>query len=597
MCGIVGIFNPKGIANCDKIELMSNAIIHRGPDSFGKWINENRNVILGHRRLSIIDLSDNGNQPMISYNGRYIIVYNGEIYNYIELATELKKLGVKGELQNDTRVLLEGYALLGEKILNKLDGMFAFTIYDTSENTMFCARDRFGEKPFFYTIYEGVFYFASEIKSFWAVHIRKQIREEALFDFAYSNSVVDEEYNDYTFFDKIYKIKPGQYIIISTISDIIDIDKKTYWYLNSQLNVPISYNSALETLRALITDSVKLRLRSDVKFGIALSGGIDSSLIAAIIKKELGNSDIDTYSARFNNFQKDEGEAINLILDKLKFSNKVSYPTDDGLCEDFEKLCYHQDEPFRSTNMYSQYKVMELARLNNLKVMISGQGADEIFGGYYFYREIYYNQLRKYKISEYKNAQKVDDLIFKKNIYEKVKISFRHNFPETYLKLYLFNNYLNTNRYSKNFEKEFFSKHKGRLNKQNQKLTLKEGLISHINSGLLEELLRYDDRNSMAHSVEARQPFLNHKIVEFALSLPDDFLIKYGFGKYILRDLNSKFLPEEISWNRNKIGFATPNSINLRRSLMNKYPFGYHSYFNQKILLEEFKISSYILFR
>jgi asparagine synthase (glutamine-hydrolysing) len=596
MCAILGVFSLNHRVSNHTVVSMSESMKHRGSDNSQFWSNADENVVVGHRRLSIIDLSSTGVQPMISYNSRFIIVFNGEIYNYQELAIELEKTGVKGDWKSDTRVLLEGYSTFGNDFLQKLDGMFAFVIYDVVEHSFFCARDRFGEKPLFYTIDNGCFYFASEIKAFWSINLRKQIREEALFDYAYSNSVTNGEELEYTFFEDVFKLKPGETMRVSENGSYFNLRKKKFWELAIPNKSSLSYNDAKDSLNDLLKDSIKLRLRADVPIGVSLSGGVDSSLIGALIKELSDIEQITSFSARFRDFGKDEGRNIALINEVLKYANVSIYPTEDQLIDDFDRICFHHDEPFRSTNMYSQYKVMATAAHYGVKVMLNGQGADEIFAGYWFYREAYYNQLKNLDKLQYEKMRIIDPGVFNDTSGNIMSRLIKHA-PKIAQEMKYIKEFLNGFRYSKNFQRDFFHKHKHRINKFDNRKSLKETMISHINNGLLEELLRYDDRNSMAHTVEVRLPFLDHNIVEFALSLPDDFLINSGMGKYILRDINSKYLPGEISWDRNKIGFATPNSSLLRKRLITNNKLDFSKYFSDKILLEEFKVSLYTLCR
>jgi asparagine synthase (glutamine-hydrolysing) len=489
MCGIVGIFDSRNKISDYELDRMSKSIIHRGPDAYGTWLNDEKNVTLGHRRLSIIDLTVTGNQPMISYNSRYVIVFNGEIYNYLELANYLRKKGHNQKYENDTRVLLEGYSLYGEEFLQQLDGMYAFAIFDRLEKSLFCARDRFGEKPFFYTVQNGCFYFSSEIKSFWAINIRKQIREEALFDFAYSNSVTDQDNIGLTFFENIYKIKPGNCMKISANDGEVYIEDKKYWSLNKIQKNSLTYLESKEKLENLIESSIKLRLRSDVEVGISLSGGIDSSVIAAILSKKLGIKEINSFSARFNNYEKDEGKNISIILEKTGLSNFSVYPTDDDLIRDFDELCYHHDEPFRSTNMYAQYRVMSLAAKHGVKVLINGQGADEIFAGYYLHREAYYRQIKNESEDLFKLAIRNDQLLFGEANNKSISSLLIKYAPQFAQKVSAFKEFLNGQKYNKNFQEDFIIRNNHRIKKRPQLSSLQDFMLLHINSGLLEELV------------------------------------------------------------------------------------------------------------
>ena len=536
MCGIAGIYKFNGSkVTSDELKKMTDAIIHRGPDGEGHWINSKHHVGFGHRRLSIIDLSENGKQPMHYANGRYTITFNGEIYNYIELKKELLLKGYEFKSDSDTEVLLALYDLKKESCLQALDGMFAFAIWDEQEQTLFCARDRFGEKPFHYFFDDNRFVFASEIKQFWGQTIEKRINQEKLLKYTITGELENPVDITETFYKTITKLDAAHYILIKPDHKL---QIKRYW--NIDLNAkPFTgtIEQAAEQFLELFTESIRLRLRSDVPVGSSLSGGLDSSsivmLIDALKGKELKQN---TFSARFKNFAKDEGEHIDAVVKACKNVDvHYTWPDKDYFEAVFDKVTYHQDEPFGSASIIAQYAVMELAKQNKVTVLLDGQGADEYLAGYLSYYHTYLNQLFYSKPTLYsqeynmylKNHQaayayqavtKNPTIRMKLGRYRRLLLG--QNMP--------YHNYLNA--------------------------TLKDS-TTHVG---LKELLRYADRNSMAHSREVRLPFLSHKLVEFVFSLPDGYKINDGWTKFVLRKAMNPILPKSICWRVDKIGYEPP---------------------------------------
>ncbi|HMH34036.1 MAG TPA: asparagine synthase (glutamine-hydrolyzing), partial [Puia sp.] len=368
MCGISGIiYLQPGERNeehkhhlLSRLHTMADSLQHRGPDGEGFWINSNGNVGFGHRRLSIIDLSPSAAQPM-HYLQRYTIVYNGEIYNYIELKAMLVQKGYSFVTRSDTEVLLAAYDCFKEKCLDHLDGMFAFALWDDEEQMLFAARDRFGEKPFYYAIDEKKFYFASEKKALWAAGLERKINNPLLLNWlvlGYTQTPLDKTI---TYHQDAYSLPPAHYLTLSANGD--DFHLHAYWDCDKEAKNPINEETAIERFKDLLLLSVERRLRSDVGFGTSLSGGIDSSTIVAMISALKPNGqDLKTFSAVFPGFMKDESDYIRLMTDAYKVGNYTVTPNPDDLVRDFEKLCYHQEEPFSSSSIYAQYKVYELAK-------------------------------------------------------------------------------------------------------------------------------------------------------------------------------------------------------------------------------------------
>ena len=587
MCGIAGIItNPladtdKGGANLAyNIKTMTNALAHRGPDGEGHWIDDNNTVALGHRRLAIIDLSNNARQPMqysvfSSLAGdekRYTITYNGEIYNYIELREELYKNGYRFQTRSDTEVLLAAYDYWEEDCLQQLDGMFAFAIWDAKKQCLFAARDRFGEKPFYFYPDNNHFIFASEMKALWAVGVNKIADNKMLLNYLALGYVLNANDKLQTFFEGISSLPAGHYLYLDAASFIYKINP--YFKIDKEITQPIAADAAIEKFSQLLSVSVNRRLRSDVPIGSSLSGGLDSSAITALIYRQLksGNKQ-QTFSAVFPGFEKDELRYIQSVTKKFQIKNYTTTPTVHGLITDFEKLCHHQEEPFPSSSIYAQYKVFELASQHQVKVLLDGQGADETLAGYHKYIHWYIQQL----ISRNKFSAAMNE----KRIFRKNNIPFKWgigNYLATYLPAHAVIQ-LEQNEYNKiihqpDINKDFLAALRGRewegihkpiITKLNDIL-----FFNTTNSGL-EELLRFADRNSMAHGLEVRLPFLNHQLVEFIFSLPANFKIHEGWTKWILRKAMNKKLPAEVVWRKDKTGFEPPQKNWMDTALMTDY--------------------------
>ncbi len=555
MCGIAGILSFNGFADYKNVAKMCDTLKHRGPDGEGIWVSEEKNVVLGHRRLAIIDLSDDGNQPMHYLNKRYTIVFNGEIYNYLELKKQLIDVGFSFISNSDTEVLLALYHFKKEKCLEDLDGMFAFAIWDNLENKLFCARDRFGEKPFYFTKHRSGFYFASEIKAFWSANIPKTLNEEILFCFLNFNLVRNENKPSNTFYKDIFMLEPGHYICIDRYGSTT-ITK--YWDINLNEKLDIDFNQAKVTFLDLFTNSIKKRLRSDVPVGSSLSGGLDSSSISILIEKLKKEGQVQkTFSARFENFEKDEGVFMQMVVDKTNIDPYYTWPNENKFVEDFEKLCFHQDEPFGSASIFAQWEVMKLAKQQNVTVLLDGQGADEIAAGYQNYFKKYYGELfRTNKILLKNELQAYENFYGKKfNLTSSVKLQAL--FPEfTYnVKNSLVSKFIRRN---KTLSSEFIDEYIGSKYPYNINYELNKDLKDSTIKYGLHELLRYADRNSMAFSREIRLPFLDHKIVEFLFSLPSEYKINGGITKFIFRKAFSGIVPIGILDRREKIGFEPP---------------------------------------
>ncbi len=578
MCGIAGIYSKTSVSKQSLI-CMTNVIAHRGPDGEGHWINSDETVGFGHRRLSIIDLTDAGKQPMHYLNNRYTITFNGEIYNYIELRNILLKEGYTFRSDCDTEVLLALYARDGKACLKLLDGMFAFAIYDAEAKTLFCARDRFGEKPFFYSYRPGQYFiFSSEIKQLFAAGISREFNAYQLYNYLENENVLTNPTDEHdTFYAEIKKLPKSCCLMMDKT---IVITEEKYWEVDLYKKNAIKYEEAVEEFKYLFFESVNRRMRSDVPVGSSLSGGLDSSSIVCSIQKLFNNNNQRTFSARFENFHRDEGKFIQYVLDGTNVTPYSVWPSEEGFLNDIDNVIFHQDEPFPSASIYAQYCVMAEAKKQNVIVLLDGQGADEILAGYEYYLPYYLKELsntnKQLLDEEMAYMQKIHPHLKFDNSYVysgqnsmtaiPKKVTFTENLKNVIRPFYKMVNAKKYERigmqmplegfYDKDFFRKVSDKKRYDFAYTNHQLN---GYLKHtIEKDNLEDLLRFCDRNSMAHSREVRLPFLSVDLVEFLFSLPAAYKIKNGWTKAIMRDAMHGILPPEIERRTDKIGYEPP---------------------------------------
>jgi asparagine synthase (glutamine-hydrolysing) len=555
MCGIAGIvLSRRDETHLSRLKAMTDSISHRGPDGDGQWVSDDGIAGLAHRRLSIIDLSDAGSQPM-HYAGRYTITFNGEIYNYVELKQDLEKKGYTFHSTSDTEVLMALYDDRKEQCLEFLDGMFAFAIWDNEAKQLFCARDRFGEKPFYYQYEKGrQFIFGSEMKALWAGGADKNVDTVMLYNYLNNGSVFNPNDLSQTFYSGIRKLKAAHYL---TIDKDLRLEEKRYWQLSENGGWNGSFEEACEKFNELFTTSVNRRLRSDVPVGSSLSGGLDSSLVVCTIdqiRKEERRSQVQkTFSARFPGFAKDEGHYMQLVIDKCSVEPHFTFPNDDDLIKNIDRLFYHQEEPFASASIFVQYSVMQLAHEQGVTVLLDGQGADELLAGYHFYFRKYFQQIRRTK--EYSKEYRAYQEMHKPS-----KETLRRLWLDMNLRPFmgLPVRVKRSLQAPKFITGSFAAMGREKFSVPGDGATLNQSLVYSSTNGPLEELLRYADRNSMAHSREVRLPFLFHELAEFLISLPADYKIHDGWTKYIMRKAGDGLLPSEITWRKDKIGYEPP---------------------------------------
>jgi asparagine synthase (glutamine-hydrolysing) len=560
MCGIAGIwFRTSQNVGTEVIKKMTDVIYHRGPDGEGFAELDDGRLFLGHRRLSIIDLTPAGNQPM-EYMNRYTITYNGEIYNYLELREILQSKGYRFYSATDTEVIMAAYDCWGIDCLQKFDGMFAFALYDKNSHELFCARDRFGEKPFHYFEGNDFFVFGSEMKSLWAAEVDKTPDDYSIYLFLNMELHEDPEDKSRTFFKNIKRLKPGHYFRIKNSEKIY---QEQYWKINFQnKQTNISFEEACLKFRELFEISVNRRLRSDVPVGTSLSGGLDSSAVALMLHKVRNPSfPQKCFSARFNDSILDEGYFMQKVVEGTSIEHFETWPDAMGLIANFEKLLYHQEEPFGTASIYAQWEVFKLAKEKNVTVLLDGQGADEVLAGYThfflpFFREIFLRYGHSRLKQEYRYY--LENNIVEKPIPIDLRFKLETQYPSLVKSLRAFKSKnIGVNK-SKEISDSLYKSFKHKKTPFIQFNTLNDALDYFTTISGLDKLLRFADRNSMAHSREVRLPFLFHELVEFVFSLPSDYKIKEGWTKALLRHGLKDMIPQEIVWRKNKLGFQPP---------------------------------------
>jgi asparagine synthase (glutamine-hydrolysing) len=569
MCGIAGfIYNNTGSNPIGQMNKMLEQMLHRGPDDWGITCIDNVNsdqvtnkithlpsdqfnAVLGHRRLSIIDLSENGRQPMISADGNIAITFNGEIYNYIELREELKK-SYRFRTDSDTEVLLFAYKHWGIDMLNKLNGMFAFAIWDKEKNKLLCARDPIGIKPFYYTTANGQFAFASEPRPLLSFlntsgHVNHTIVSEFLV-------LGVSDHSEDTFFSEVSQLPGGQFMEVSADSRILK--QQTYWDVTSVKEKQYANEQAVkDAMDFALRNSVKLHMRSDVPVGSALSGGIDSSTIVHLTSQLLGSQASGYKCLTISNpgFKDDESEMARLICEKTGTQWIPVEAQHDDIATDFPKFIRSIGEPFSNMTMYAQYNVMKYAAREGLKVMVDGQGGDELFIGYdRVAQRILVDHLTKGHLVQFFSEW----LLLKKHANLGLAQSLMSNL---YFNLGKIAIQRRSSRISKLVNTDLLHQYRPETASEVFQFSgIKKAQRLELKKYALPRLLKYEDRNSMAFHIESRVPFVSKDLLETGLSLPAEWLVHNGWTKYPVRATMDKRLPDSIMWNPVKRGFDIP---------------------------------------
>ena len=611
MCGIAGILKLDTAAPdiASSLHKMADSIRHRGPDDEGYVCFGGNNLYvcggrdtqtasremklpyavqhdidniggdmflgMAHRRLSVIDLSSAGHQPMCNDNKTIWVVFNGEIYNYWEIREELEENSVHFVSSSDVEVMLKAYEYWGMRFLDKLNGMWSFVLYDLNANFLIGCRDRFGVKPFYYYNSKQYFAFASEQKALLQLPVNTSVSSDAVFDYLVNSSIERTENGLYT---NIKELMPAHYFIYDLNSNQFEITK----YYNLSFNKSRENFSAercaaiVSQVEEKINHAVTIRLRSDVNVGFCLSGGIDSSSIIGVSQKINAqhplrqlNGTLHAFTASCDNESVNESHWAGQVVEKHGLSWHKCACTSSDLFDELEKIIYYQDSPLFSTSTYAQSSVMKLAHENNITILLDGQGGDELFAGYVpFYISYYYELLRRFQLktlgSEIANL-KNSPLDFKILLRSMGKVMLSDMLPGPL-----------QSKLAKNNHKEISFLSKNLLESSSAGLTLNSGysskdlnsaLFDYFTNGYLRNLLRWEDRCSMQYSVESRTPFADDiELIEYMFSLPSVYKIHKGRSKYLLRKAMVDVLPEGIYRRSDKLGFSTPQSQWLMQS-------------------------------
>jgi asparagine synthase (glutamine-hydrolysing) len=570
LCGISGLANfnyPVSLAGYCQAHLR---LRHRGQDDEGFWVAcgadskayrgddtisefatlphirqiDAANLVLGHRRLSIIDLSRGGHQPMSDSLGRYIMVYNGEIYNYIELRHDLEQAGQQFISQSDSEVLLAAFAQWGADCFNRFNGMWSLAIYDVRQQRLVLSRDRFGIKPLYYALVDKTLYFGSEAKFLIPFLPQLRMNQARAIEYLVHNLV---DHHPETMFEGIHQLMPAHY----AVWDRSGLTEQAYWRLPDRQH-PLGLKEAAEQLTDLLTSSVALRLRSDVPVGSLLSGGLDSTTIVCIVRQLLdqqnANNEFHFFSAVFQEEAFSERRYIEDTVAQTGMSIHWIYPDPEKLLETLPQLLYHQEFPFRSLSVYSQWEVMRHVHQTPIVVLLDGQGSDEIFAGYTAH---YYALIAEY-VRRLQPAQALH--------YARVLLAQRDLAPFQILAV-VTNELIKASplRALKRFHVPYLTcPYRPSEGWVRQKDIFRNALVHDLTFSALPEYLRYEDRNSMAFTLESRLPFMDYRLVEWAMSLPPELKIEGAISKRVLRTIARPLIPAAVAERTDKMGFVSP---------------------------------------
>ncbi len=577
MCAIAGIYETTGRpVDRHLLRTMTRMQAHRGPDGEGyvyldpagalpplpvgegdtaPVVQGRHALAMGHRRLAIIDLSEAGHQPMSVAGGRYWVCYNGELYNYLELRDELAGKGHRFESRSDTEVLLAAYVEWGEACVSRFNGMFAFAVWDAPRRRLFCSRDRLGEKPLYYHWDGARFAFASEIKAVLPACDRQSANDRAVFEYL-DEAVLDA--GDHTFFEHVRQLPPAHSLIVEhgTLRVI------RYWGLPEGEPPPgetPSFEQAVGLLRELFEDAVRLRLRSDVAVGSCLSGGLDSSAIVCVAQALRGlDAPLQTFSSCFEDPAYDERVYILPVVSSTRSTAHFVFPDPKELLDQMMRLVWHQDEPFGSTSIFAQWAVMRQAKQHGVKVLLDGQGADEQLCGYHRAFGAWFADL----LAQGRLRRLATELAAYRRLHpalpkELLATLGRSLLPGPLVRAVRGRMTGSATWLGAEFRRAFRPRARGERGALTHLRAFERDLLT---GNGLRALLHSEDRNAMAFGVEARLPFLDHRLVELLDSLDPACKLRAGQTKAILREAMKGLLPEPVRLRRDKMGFVTPEA-------------------------------------
>ncbi len=620
--------------NGEKLHRITEIIKHRGPDDEGYYFynngyekyaygvntikkaiktnsieikdlyNECFSLGLGYRGLRVYEPFVDYHQP-VTFND-ITIVFDGNIYNYLEVNRKLEELGINFITNTYIETVVKAYMLWDEKCTNYFNGDWAFVIWDKNKKKLFCSRDRIGIKPFYYYFDGNKFIFSSEIKQIIEYGIKPKVNEKVLFAFLFYGF---DNYSNETFFENIYSLGAGENIVISIDRDNskLLLDRFKYWDINNSVRYTETDNftTGSKIIGSALTKSIEHRFNHDLKIGSCLSGGLDSSSIVTIVCELLRNNNVDpqvfkTFTACYDDFREvDERYYSDLVVNNSGCTNIKVKPSSEKIKKDLEKLIWHQDEPFGSLSMFAEWCIMEAARQNGITILLSGQGGDETLLGYErYYAYLLIDKMKQFNITDAFKEFKLASENSRLN--KKIVLAYLIYFNNIYIRkkrLKIQNgNFLNS-RFIRKFERENI------VDKFLKYNSLGAAAADAISNSILH-LLRTGDRNAMAHSIELRNPFLDHEFIETAFNLPIEYKIRNGWTKACLREFIKDKMPVEVAYRKNKFGFEVPqekwiNELNdYFADLLLRDPLS-HKYFNIKNIKELFdkKINCNIRFK
>ena len=556
MCGISGFIEVnKSNKSKDIIKKMTSKLRHRGANDYGiEAVSEKPFIYFGHTRLSIIDLTHAAHQPMQTDDKNLTLIFNGEIYNYIELRDKLILSGIEFKTKSDTEVVLRAYERYGFDCFKKFNGMWSIAIFDNVNNTLVLSRDRFGKKPLYYYKTESSIIFASEIKSlFEHPKVKENPNYKKIYKYLSTNYRyidIDEE----SFFQDIFSIPKSSYVVINS-----DCNMKVYryWSLDiDSVNKGISDDDAVSKFREILIDAVRIRLRSDVKVGCMLSGGLDSTSITSIAYKILNNN-IETFSGITGDVEGvyDETKYIEEVVNDIKAKSNFIHIDPGNIFDVINEMLDFHDEPICTVSWYGLYLINKEIKNMNVPVILNGHGGDELLGGYWDHYHYNFYDIRDNK--DICSSEINSWLVNHNRSFEEIGKFSEH------IDKYVRNNYRNDDKfidYSSCFNNEFILKNKKNIDLKppNSKSLLSKRLYLELMHETVPASLRAEDRNTMSQSLESRSPFLDYRLVEFCFSLPNKFKIRGGIGKWILRESMKGILAEKVRTRKDKAGFIAP---------------------------------------
>lgn len=586
MCGIAGVFNlDQQSVTGPKLGRMAGILRHRGPDGQGVVLLESRadqpkrlqrygeepveapvtaDLGFAHRRLAIIDLTPSGAQPMASDDETIWLVYNGEIYNHVELREELARRGHRFRGRSDSEVLLRAYEAWGPECVTRFNGMWAFALWDARRRQLFCSRDRFGVKPFYYFFNDHRFVFASEIKALLASgDVRPQVNDRAVYRYLHAGyGYLD--LNEETFFEGIRQLPPSSNLILRDGQ----LRVQRYWQLEAR---PPWTQNLVAAFYDLLEDAVRLRLRSDVRVGGALSGGLDSSTITCIAASLLGPENYETFSVCYDDERYDEREFIIPVVHKAGAKHHPVFPQPTDFLATVEKILWHQDEPFPDLNIYSQWWMYSVVKQHGVKVFLNGHGGDEVLGGYAQHHLTFLADLLGRGrwgtfLAELRHHARHQGGSIRASLGKVLLRLSAAWMPEAIKRGLRWMGPTGSSYLEPAFSRRY--RDAARPERWSGPSLLRRDLQESLWSAPLPAWLHLDDRNSMAFSIESRTPFLDYRLVEFLFGIPDDDMyFRQGMSKHILREAMLGLLPEEVRGRTDKKGFQSAGEHWFRSDL------------------------------